>query len=171
MFKFKKILGDNKCQNGAGYTLIEIIVVIAIIGFIVATAMYAFNYSRARARDAKRMADIQTIKKAIELFYDENDRFPDNANDGISDSGEFFGVGNGIDIKLGPFLQNVPQDPRHDGNIYFYAYDPSHLGCEPVLSINNFETTAAENEFSHQDTTQGGQMNINSADYNSCFYE
>ena len=45
-----------------GYTLIEIIVVIAIIGFIISTAMYALNSARIKSRDAKRMADVKQIK-------------------------------------------------------------------------------------------------------------
>ena len=50
------------------------------MGFIITAAMYAVNISRMKARDVKRVADIEQIRKAIDIFREENGRYPGRAN-------------------------------------------------------------------------------------------
>lgn len=53
------------------FTLIELLVVIAIIGLLSSVALVATGPSRAKARDAKRQADIRQIASAMEFCYDD----------------------------------------------------------------------------------------------------
>lgn len=53
-----------------GFTLIELLVVIAVIGILAAVIMASLNSARAKARDAKRAADMDQIYKALNLYYD-----------------------------------------------------------------------------------------------------
>ncbi len=55
-----------------GFTLIELLVVISIISLLSAIGAASLNSARAKARDARRIADIQQLKTAVELFYDAN---------------------------------------------------------------------------------------------------
>ncbi len=59
-----------------GFTLIEILVVIAIIGLLSSVVLASLATSRAKARDAKRIADLDEVKKALELYYDSNGGYP-----------------------------------------------------------------------------------------------
>jgi len=66
MFKAKK----------RGFTLIELLVVIAIIGILATLAVVALQQARQNARDSKRMADMKQLQTALELFFNENGRYP-----------------------------------------------------------------------------------------------
>ena len=58
------------------FTLIELLVIIAIIGILATLAVVALQQARSRARDSKRVADMKQIQTALELFYNENNRYP-----------------------------------------------------------------------------------------------
>ena len=66
-------------NNKKGFTLIELLVVIAIIGLLSTMSVLALNSARARARDAKRIADIKQIQTALEMYYNDNNTYPEAA--------------------------------------------------------------------------------------------
>ncbi len=68
-------------NNKKGFTLIELLVVIAIIGLLATISVVALNNSRARARDSRRASDIKQIHTALELYFNANDKYPDNLED------------------------------------------------------------------------------------------
>lgn len=71
MIKFNKQETKQKA-----FTLIELLVVIAIIGILATLAVVALQQARSRARDSKRVADMKQVHTALELFFNENSRYP-----------------------------------------------------------------------------------------------
>ena len=59
-------------KNQTGYTLLELLVTIAIIGLLSTITIRSLSKARARARDAKRIADITQIRNVLELYRAEN---------------------------------------------------------------------------------------------------
>ncbi|MFN3301932.1 MAG: type II secretion system protein [Patescibacteria group bacterium] len=59
-----------------GFTLIELLVVIAIIGILAAIGITALSSARAKARDAKRIADLKNIQAALELYFNDKGNYP-----------------------------------------------------------------------------------------------
>ena len=57
----------KKSRNG-GFTLVELMVVVAVIAILAAIAMPQFLSAADRARNAKETADIQIIKNATQLY-------------------------------------------------------------------------------------------------------
>lgn len=49
----------------------EILTVIAVVGLLSATAFFAVNNVQARARDAKRVADVDSLVKALDLYINQ----------------------------------------------------------------------------------------------------
>ena len=55
-------------RNQSGFTLIELLTVISIIGLLGSVVLANLNVARARARDAKRIADMSTLRTAITAY-------------------------------------------------------------------------------------------------------
>ncbi len=55
-----------------GFTLIELIVVIAIIGLLASVVMTSLSVSRARAEIAKMLTDYKSAANALELYRQSN---------------------------------------------------------------------------------------------------
>ncbi|HNX11142.1 MAG TPA: FISUMP domain-containing protein [bacterium] len=66
-------------HRSKAFTLVELLVVIAIIGLLASISIIALNSARAKARDAKRVADVKQISTAIELFFNTEGRYPTEA--------------------------------------------------------------------------------------------
>lgn len=72
-----------------GFTLIELLVAITILGVLVSVGLGAFSSSQKKARDAKRKSELQSMARALELYYNDYGRYPtDN-----SGSGKIYGCG------------------------------------------------------------------------------
>lgn len=68
-----------------GFTLIELMVVIAIIGLLAAIVVVGLYSARAKARDTKRMGDMAQMGSALELYYSTYHGYPTNTVAGFPD--------------------------------------------------------------------------------------
>jgi prepilin-type N-terminal cleavage/methylation domain-containing protein len=59
-----------------GFTLVELIVVVSVIGILAAVTVVGFSRYQADARDARRATSVTTISEALEKYYDENGEYP-----------------------------------------------------------------------------------------------
>lgn len=66
----------HKNLGSRGFTLIELLVVIAIIGILSSIVLASLNSARVKGKDAARMADVKSLKTAMELYYDNNGGYP-----------------------------------------------------------------------------------------------
>lgn len=62
-----------------GFTIVELLIVIVIIGILAAITIVAYNGMQGRARDSARVSDMETIKKSLELFYVDHGYYPNVA--------------------------------------------------------------------------------------------
>ena len=101
-------------KHKKGFTLVELLVVIAIIGLLSTLSILALNSARARARDAKRVADIKQIQTALEMYYNDRGTYPSAV-----ESGKNISTGSVV------YMSEVPTAPTPadctTGNGYAYT--------------------------------------------------
>lgn len=70
---------DNKRMN-KGFSLFELLVSMSIIGILMAVAMVSYSSAQKKARDNRRMQDMNAIQKAAEQRYATNNySYPDSS--------------------------------------------------------------------------------------------
>ena len=66
----------NKTINKKGFSLIELLVVISIIGVLSAVLVANFMGMRERARDAQKIQDLYAVKNALRMYYNDHQSYP-----------------------------------------------------------------------------------------------
>lgn len=110
-----------------GFTLIELLIVVAIIGILASAVVVNLSIARARARDARRKADLKSVQTALEVYLAEHNEYPSTrgvagcpaGNTGVPVCGEPTGYGGkshfgstGYIANLAPeFVGLLPSDP------------------------------------------------------------
>ena len=105
-----------KNQKRKGFTLIELMVVVAIMGLLAALAVISLNNARQRARDARRISDIKQIQTALELYYLDNNEYPDSSGEVIE--GKCISDTNGLasDCDGDVYMRLTPSNPQPRGD-------------------------------------------------------
>jgi prepilin-type N-terminal cleavage/methylation domain-containing protein len=130
----------NKIKFKQGFTLIELLVVIAIIGLLASVVLVALNNTRTKSRDAKRVADLNQLAKALELYFNEYSSYPTTTAAGSLNSVTFSGP------PIAPtFLTRLPQPVTPadgscaigtgNGRNDYYFYANSTGGTQLLTSV------------------------------------
>lgn len=103
----------NSRRNG--FTLLELMIVIVILGVLAALISGNFITSLKKGRDARRKADLEQIQKAVEMYYEDNKVYPGITD--VSFGGQLCHP-DGCATKI--YMQKVPNDPI-GGRSYAYV--------------------------------------------------
>lgn len=112
----------SKKIKQAGFTLVELMVVVAIIGILAAVVYANFNDARAQSRDKARMVALKEAQLALEFYKAQYGRYPVQ---GCGGNGVFAGPGpaSGVDFAtcddymqglIPDFLPELPRDPSRE---------------------------------------------------------
>lgn len=111
-----------------GFTIIEILIVIAVVGSLATMIMINMSKAKAKSRDAKRYSDLSELVTATELYYDDMKKYPatvGNYDNLITNTSHAYIVGDDLNDPnnkgMRDYLASFPQDPKGTGN-FRYGY-------------------------------------------------
>ena len=102
--------------RASGFTLIEVLIVIAIIGLLASVVLVGLGSFRSRGRDTRRIADLRATQNGLELYYTKNGKYP--ADENWSELEKTLRTANIGVVK-------ISHDPSSRGSEFEYAYDTS----------------------------------------------
>lgn len=170
-----------------GFTLIEIIVVVAVIGLLAVVAMASFSQARANSRDKARVSDLEQAKAAMHIYAATNGTYHiPNTGDSGAGQGWFGGPEEGVpkstaqvlvDLELMSVAVHDPLVPETtnstDGHqqymIYFTAEGPTSGVCLFAQLENPTEDQVATFTAAPINSTTRSYLNANhTMNYATC---
>jgi type II secretion system protein G len=116
------IFEERKIQRG--FTLIELIVVMAILGLLATIGLVSFKSSQMKGRDAQRKSDLSQIQKAMEMYYNDYVGYPPAITGGqqLTDNKTLY-------------MKEVPKDPN--GSNYCYETNTNKIWYRLYAKLEN----------------------------------
>ena len=108
-----KLISDK-----SGFTLIELLVVMAILGIITTLSFGNFRVSQMKSRDAERKADLGQVQRALEMYFNDKNRYPSSLDLTQDNSGL-------IDENETVYMKELPTDPVGNPE---YCYQTNEVG-------------------------------------------
>ena len=132
-------------RSHKGFTLIELMVVIAIIAILTAIITANFSKARANSRDVKRIYDLSQIQLALELFFDRCNAYPQpGSNNTLPATTATVATCPG-GITLATFISPIPTPPN-SGEVYDYAVNNSTTATDYILRSKIESTNSVLND-------------------------
>lgn len=124
----------------AGFTLVELMVVIVILGILATLFLGNFTTSQAKARDAQRKSDLNQIMRALEAYNNDKGSYPPAGTNGT-----IAGVawGSAFADSGVSYMAELPKDPKSDRT---YVYSSNQKSYRLYAKLEN-----------EQDSVLGGQ--------------
>ncbi|MFA5098774.1 MAG: prepilin-type N-terminal cleavage/methylation domain-containing protein [Candidatus Paceibacterota bacterium] len=122
-----------------GFTLIEILIVVAIIGLLASVVLVGLGSFRSRGRDARRVADLREVQNSLELYYLKNGNYP--ASNDWADLKSVL-----VNDAIG--ITNIPNDPLSDSSsaTYLYGYSADKQGYVLGATLEDVNNSALKDD-------------------------
>ncbi|MEA3249229.1 MAG: type II secretion system protein [Patescibacteria group bacterium] len=150
----------RKNNTQRGFTLLELLIAIAILGLLASLVSAPIMASRQRSRDAKRIENFRVIRDALEMYSNDNGVYPPSPC-GYNCNGYYYSCAtpganawSNFASYLAPYIDDVPVDPINTTSTppwsaaegYCYAYgnvaNPA-VGAVPTGGIEHtYDLTA-----------------------------
>jgi general secretion pathway protein G len=92
--------GTARGLSARGFTLLELMIVMAIMGILITIAQPSLKSSITRAKEAVLREDLYQIREALDQFYADNGKYPSQLDELFSQT-----------EKSKSYLRSIPKDP------------------------------------------------------------
>jgi general secretion pathway protein G len=164
-------------ENGkyAGFTMIELMVVMVILGIIAVVILSNFSSSIVKGRDAQRKSDLRHIAEALEMYANDVGKYPNDNIIGGEEGKTILGCGTTVtriacewgdqfkDDKA-TYLIKLPEDPS-TGQAYYYEGSSTGLNYAIYTRLENTQdkdlSTSDGRVLTYDGTNCGGGAECN----------
>ncbi len=146
----KLTANSSQLKATKGFTLIEVLIVVGIIGLLASVVLSGLGSVRSRGRDARRVADLRQVQQGLELYYTRNQSYPT----GVTDWDGLRGVLKNENIGI----TNISNDPlcRDNNDTACDNYEYIDMGGqEYILKAFLEDKDSPLKKDSHTDATCG----------------
>jgi prepilin-type N-terminal cleavage/methylation domain-containing protein len=124
--------GGGNRSRGRGFTLIEILIVVAIIAILASVVLVGLGPTQREGRDSRRISDLAEVQNGLELFYNNCGFYPGSSPDNGSACPTDWG--SGLPASNGSYetmkaevtglaaigVTQIPEDPSGGNFVYQY---------------------------------------------------
>lgn len=140
---YQSSLRQTAQRGEEGFTLVELMVVIVILGLLATIVAINVLPATGKANTEKAKADIATIEQALEMYRLDNFTYP-SSTDGLQALvGPPPGMAQPQRYRQGGYIKRLPNDPW--GNPYRYTFPGQH-GAFDVFSYGADNKEGGEGE-------------------------
>lgn len=128
---------SGKLLTRSGFTLLELLVVISIIGTLASISTLNYSSVRMKARDAVRVANLKQLELAFNLYYDDHGGFPAGVNVVFGSPGaKCLDRDHGFASSCQPpiFASVLPSDPMSNQAIFNQTYTAMNTDGSPCTA-------------------------------------
>jgi len=130
-----------------GFTLIEILIVVAIIAILASVVLVGLGPTQQAGRDARRVSDIHEIQNGLELYYNKCGNYPGNGAAACNKivPATWAGAATSLQAALtgaNVGVNNIPNDPSGGTTYYFYGTNTA-AGASGVAAYGEYIVGAA----------------------------
>lgn len=123
----------------AGFTIVELLIVIVVIAILAAITIVAYNGIQSRARDTQRLNEMRRLKIAVESYFIDNGSYPLCNGSGVCST-----TGYSQPISMLPVTPPIVNDPLNVSTQYGYYYA---RGYKKNSSGLGFATTGSAQDY------------------------
>ncbi len=159
----------TNCKKGLGFTLVELLVVISIMGILTIIVSSGFITSQQRSRDAARKTNLKSLSDSLNLYYADNGVFPTAAyiNGLISSEGEFSTIITPTNTVV--YMKKVPKETSTGVRQFSYEVSGTFKSFRLYANLENEEDIDCARDAGGVNLTSLNGYTI-SNDGNSCIY-
>jgi len=108
--------GKKMKAKKSGFTLVEILIVVVILGILAAIVIPQFTEASTEAKMSSLCTDLQTVRSQIELYkIQHNDDLPGSGTASFTDAlTTQTDINGGAGTDYGPYLQKIPTNQFND---------------------------------------------------------
>jgi len=144
-------------KRHSGFTLLELIIAVAVVAILMTIVMVNFGPAREQARDAQRQTDLRTVEAALVLYKNKYGRYPEACNGPTTNTNVVWSGQMDTDFECSnstvnyaaalvpEFLPRLPIDPKLNGTNSGYVYTVNDEGSVyKFMALNTVETTEVD---------------------------